>query len=98
MTDQTRQSIIDGVFRLGAPCIILAALLWMMREAAMGINATVLVPVVKSHTEFLDATRQTLDGIEKTQQQQAETMQKIADGQQELKAVIVTRRTETQPN
>lgn len=98
MTDQTKQSVIDGVFRLGAPCIILAAFLWMMREAAHGLNATVLIPVVKSHTEFLDATRQTLDGIERTQQQQAVTMERIAEGQQELKSVIVTRRLESQPN
>lgn len=98
MTDQTKQSIIDGVFRLGAPCIMLAALLWMMREAAQGINTTVLVPMVKSHTEFLDATRQTLDAIEKTQQQQASTMERIAEGQREIKAVIITRPTETSQN
>lgn len=98
MTDQTKQNIVEGLFRLGAPCIILAGILWMMREAAQGINATVLMPVVKSHTEFLEATRQTLDGIEKTQQQQAATMERIAEGQQEIKAVILTRQPETQIN
>lgn len=98
MTDETKQTILDGLFRLGAPCLILAALLWMLREAGQGINSTVLMPVVKSHTEFLDATRKTLDGIEQTQQQQAETLQRIAEGQQEIKAVIVTRRVEAQVN
>lgn len=89
MTEQTKQNIIEGLFRLGAPCLMLAAVLWMMREAAQGINATVLMPVVRSHTEFLDATRSTLIGIEKTQQQQAVTMERIAEGQQEIRQVIV---------
>lgn len=88
MTDQTRQSIIDGVFRLGVPCVVLAALLWMMREASYSIHTTILVPLVQAHTEYLDATKQTLDGIEKTQQQQADTLKEIVDGQCELKAII----------
>lgn len=88
MTDQTRQSIIDGVFRLGVPCVVLAALLWMMREASYSIHTTILVPLVKAHTEYLDATKQTLDGIEKTQQQQADTLQEVVAGQCEIKAII----------
>lgn len=98
MTDETKQTILDGLFRLGAPCIILAALLWMLREAAWSVHTTVVLPVVKSHTEYLDATRQTLDGIEKTQQQQAVTMERIVSGQEEIKAVIVNRRSDTQVN
>lgn len=98
MTDETKQTILDGVFRLGAPCIILAGMLWMLREAAWSVHTTVVLPVVKSHTEYLDATRQTLDGIEKTQQQQAVTMERIASGQEEIKAVIVNRRLDTQVN
>ena len=89
MTDETKQSIIEGLFRLGAPCIMLAAVLWMAREAAWSIHSTVIMPVVKSHTEYLDTTRQTLTGIEKTQQQQAVTMDRIAEGQREIKAAIV---------
>jgi len=98
MTDETKQTILDGLFRLGAPCVILAALLWMAREAAWSIHSTVVIPVVKSHTEYLDATMKTLDGIEKTQQQQATTMERIAEGQQEIKAVIVNRRSDIQQN
>lgn len=89
MTDETRQSIIDGLFRLGAPAVILAAMLWMIREASSSVHSTILVPIVQAHTEYLDATRRTLDGIEKTQQQQAATLHEIADGQREIKAVIV---------
>lgn len=91
MTDETKQSIIDGLFRLGAPCIILAAVLWMAREAACSLHSTVVVPIVRSHSEYLEASRKTLDGIEKTQQRQAETMQKIAESQDELKAAVLGR-------
>lgn len=71
--------------RFGVPVVILAALLWMIREAATSLNGTVVVPIVKSHTEFLDATRETLTEISRTQQE-------IAEGQKELREIIVTRR------
>lgn len=89
MTDETKQSILDGLFRLGAPAVILAALLWMIREASSSVHSTILVPIVKAHTEYLDATRLTLDGIEQTQQQQAATLREIAEGQREIKAGLV---------
>lgn len=98
MTDETKQSIIDGLFRLGAPAVILAALLWMIREASYSVHSTILVPIVKSHTEYLEATRHTLDGIERTQQQQATTLHELAEGQREIKAVIVTRRSDAAVN
>lgn len=98
MTDETKQSIIDGLFRLGTPCILLAAVLWMAREAASSLHATVVVPIVKSHAEYLEASRKTLDGIEETQRQQAVTMQRIAEGQDELKAVLLGRTKESQVN
>lgn len=79
--------------RFGVPFVLLIALLWMLREAGVSLNGTVVVPIVKSHTEFLDTTRETLTEISHTQKQQAETMQEIADGQRELK-VIVTSRSE----
>jgi len=98
MTDETKQTILDGIFRLGAPCLILAALLWMAREAAWSVHTTVVIPWVKSHTDYLEATKSMLDGIEKSQQQQAATMERIAEGQQEIKAVIVNRRSDIQQN
>lgn len=98
MTDETKQNIIDGLFRLGVPCIVLAALLWMAREAASSLHSTVVVPIVKSHAEYLEASRKTLNGIEETQRQQAVTMERIAEGQQEIKAVLLQRRPESQVN
>lgn len=88
MTDETRQSIVDGLFRLGAPAVILAALLWMIREASYSVHATILVPIVKSHTEYLEATRHTLEGIEQAQSQQANTLHELAEGQREIKIIV----------
>lgn len=77
--------------RFGVPVVLLVVLLWMIREAATSLNGTVVVPIVKSHTEFLDATRETLTEISKTQTQQADTMKEIADGQKELKFIVTSR-------
>jgi hypothetical protein len=95
MTEKAPQTTAEIALRVaerfGVPVVLLVVLLWMIREAATSLNGTVVVPIVKSHTEFLDATRETLTEISKTQTQQADTMKEIADGQKELK-FIVTRR------
>jgi hypothetical protein len=77
--------------RFGVPVFVLIALLWMIREAATSLNGTVVVPIVKSHTEFLDTTRETLTEISRTQLQQASTMQEIAENQKELKIIVTSR-------
>jgi hypothetical protein len=66
-------------------------LIWFLRDAAVTLHGTVVVPIVKSHTEFLDSTRETLDEIGKTQMKQAETLQAIAQDQHEIKAAVVKR-------
>jgi hypothetical protein len=80
--------------RFGVPVLLLVALLWMIREAASSLNGTVVVPLVKSHTEFLDTTRETLTEISATQMQQAMTMQGISENQRELKILVTGRREE----
>jgi hypothetical protein len=75
--------------RFGVPVLLLAVMVWFLRDAAITLHGTVLVPIVKSHTEFLDATRDTLDEIGKTQFKQAETLQAIAQDQHEIKAAVV---------
>ena len=77
--------------RFGVPVVILAFLLWMIREAGTSLSGTVVQPLVKSHTEFLDTTRETLTEISRTQQQQASTMQEIAENQRELKVIVTSR-------
>jgi hypothetical protein len=74
--------------RFGVPVVLLAVLLWLIRDAAVTLHGTVVVPVVKSHTEFLQSTRETLDEIGKTQQQQAGVMQEIAVGQREIRQAL----------
>lgn len=77
--------------RFGVPVVLLVILLWMIREAATSLNGTVVVPIVRSHTEFLDTTRETLTEISRTQQTQAVTLQEIAEGQKELKIIVTSR-------
>lgn len=78
--------------RFGIPVFILVILLWMLREAATSLHGTVVVPIVQSHTEFLETTRETLTEISKTQNKQADTMQEIAENQEELKIIVTGRR------
>jgi hypothetical protein len=99
------ESFVEAAFRVaerfGVPLVLLAVVLWFARDAAVTLHSTVLVPIVKSHTEFLDSTRATLDEIGKTQFKQAETLQAIAADQHEIKAAVVKKaglHGETAPN
>jgi hypothetical protein len=96
------ESFTEAAFRVaerfGVPVVILAVMIWFLRDAAVTLHGTVLVPIVKSHTEFLDSTRETLDEIGKTQFKQAETLQEIAAGQQEIKQAVVKKTGEAPRN
>lgn len=70
--------------RFGVPVVLLGVLIWLLRDAAVTLHSTVLVPIVTSHTEFLESTRGTLEEISTTQFQQARTMQELATGQQAI--------------
>jgi hypothetical protein len=87
------ESFVEAAFRVaerfGVPLVLLAVIIWFARDAAVTLHGTVLVPIVKSHTEFLDSTRETLDEIGKTQFKQAETLQAIAADQHEIKQAVV---------
>lgn len=74
--------------RFGVPCLILAAVLWMIRDAGMALHTTLLQPVVASHTRFLEVTQETLREIGKAQDKQADTLQEIATGQRELQHAV----------
>lgn len=83
MTQQQRE-IWEAASKFGVPFVVLAVLLWMLREASQAIHATVLVPVVESHVEFLDGMASTLEVIAESQDRQAEAMQELAEGQREI--------------
>lgn len=93
MTEATKQTIIDTLIKaageFGVPVVILAAFIWMAREAATSLHGTVVVPIVKSHTEFLDSTRDTLHEISQTQAQQAATLKEMAISQIEIKQAVL---------
>ena len=74
--------------RLGVPLLILAAVLYMAREAGVAIYSTAVVPIVGAHGKFLDSTSRNLEEIGTTQRQQAETLQEIAVGQKEIATIM----------
>ena len=92
MTDETKQSLVEMALRVaerfGVPVMLLCVGIWMLREAAISLHSTVLEPVVKSHVEFLESTQETLHEIGKTQDQQAQTLQELANGQREIQQVL----------
>ena len=67
--------------RFGVPCVVLAVVMYFGREAAIAIHSSVVEPVVKSHVEFLESTKETMH-------QQAETLQELATGQREIQQVL----------
>lgn len=84
MTDGMKRTLLDVAERFGVPVVILAAILWMARDAATSVHHTLIVPIVESHTQFLETTSETLHEIGKTQNQQAETLKELADSQKEI--------------
>jgi hypothetical protein len=84
-SDELRQGVLDTFLRIadrfGVPCVILAVVLYFGREAAIAIHRSVVEPVVQSHVEFLESTKQTMS-------KQADTLQELAKGQQEIQQVL----------
>ncbi len=72
----------------GFPCLVLAVVLWLLREGAHAMHRTVVVPVVESHSSFLKQTAAAIDGLGRTQEQQAETLRELAAGQREIHAIV----------
>lgn len=101
MSDETASSVTEVALRVaerfGLPVVILAVVLWFAREAAVSLHGTVIIPIVKSHTEFLDATRETLNEIGMSQMQQTRTMQELAAGQREIQQAM-TKKSGQQAN
>jgi hypothetical protein len=65
--------------RFGVPVVVLGVILWLGREAAIGIHASVVEPVVASHTRFIDT-------ICEQAKQQTIAMDRQAEAFQELSA------------
>lgn len=91
MTQRT-SDLIDVSIRVarefGFPVLMLAVVMWCFREAATALHRTVLVPVVESHTEYLQQTSATLRSLGETQVRQSETLQELANGQREIQQAI----------
>lgn len=89
---QTQKTILEVVLRIGerfgVPCLLMLAVLWMLREGAASLHHTVIVPVVSAHSEFLSSTQETLREIGRTQEKQAEAMQELAAGQQRIEHAV----------
>lgn len=75
--------------RFGVPVMLLVALLFFAREMCVSIHSTLLVPIVKSHVEFLESTSETLHEIDQTQQQQAAILGEISLGQRAIQSALL---------
>lgn len=94
----TLQAATDAALRVaerfGVPVVILAAVLWMTREAGTVLHDSVIVPVVRSHADFLESTREMLQEMHKTQAKQADTLNRLAESQEQIRACIMSNRGE----
>jgi hypothetical protein len=98
VTDESKAALADSLLKvgtqLGVPVLILAAFLWMAREAGFAMYSGAVIPIVEAHTRFLESTESTLKEIGSTQKQQAATMQEIVVGQREIATIIEAHRGE----
>ena len=74
--------------RFGVPVMLLVALLFFAREMCVSIHSTLLVPIVKSHCDFLESTSETLHEIDQTQAQQALILGEISLGQRAIQQAL----------
>ena len=74
--------------RFGVPVMLLIVVLFFAREACVSVHETLLVPIVKGHIEFLDATSLTLREIEQTQHQLYNTLQEVSIGQRAIQQAL----------
>ena len=85
--------MVDRVIRIGerfgVPVMLLVVFLFFAREACISIHGTLLVPIVKSHVEFLESTSETLHEIDQTQQQQATILGEISVGQRAIQSALL---------
>ncbi len=88
MTTETIEIVLRTAREFGVPFIVLAVLLWLLREAAHAMHRTVVIPVVEAHSTFLRQTTATLEGLGRTQEQQADTLRELAAGQREIQSAI----------
>ena len=72
----------------GFPVVMLAVIVFCLREAAAALHTSVVVPVVDSHTRFVASTTETLTVLARTQEQQAATLEELADGQREIQQAL----------
>ena len=84
--------------RFGVPVVILGAILWMTREAATVLHDSVVVPVVKGHTEFLESTQRTLGEISHTQWSHADTLKELSAMQAEIRDAVKCSNFQPQPS
>ena len=74
--------------RFGVPVMLLIVVLFFAREACVSIHSTLLVPIVKSHVEFLESTSETRHEIDQSQQQQATILGEISIGQRAIQQAL----------
>jgi hypothetical protein len=85
---ETIEIVLRSAREFGFPILVLAVLLWLLREAAHAMHRTVVIPVVDAHSTFLRQTTATLEGLGRTQEQQADTLRELAAGQREIQSAI----------
>ena len=74
--------------RFGVPVMLLIVVLFFAREACVSIHATLLVPIVKSHVEFLQSTSETLHEIQNTEATQATILGELSIGQRAIQQAL----------
>ena len=75
--------------RFGVPVMLLVVFLFFAREACVSIHSTLLVPIVKSHVEFLQSTSQTLHEIQNTEATQATILGEMSISQRAIQSALL---------
>lgn len=82
------EAILKIAERFGVPVVLLGIAIWLGREAAITIHATVVTPVVESHTAFIETICEQAKQQTKAMESQAGAFKELAEAHDEQITIL----------
>ena len=88
--DSVTETMLRIAERFGVPVVLLAIFIWFAREATIAVHNTIVEPVVKSHTQFVDTICEQVKTQTDAMEEQAKAFRELSKAHDEQ--VVILRR------
>lgn len=88
--DTVTETMLRIAERFGVPVVLLAIFIWFARETAVAVHETVVEPVVRSHTQFIDTICEQVKAQTNAMEEQANAFRDLSEAHDEQ--VVILRR------